>query len=104
MANEARTIDTEHAGSTTDVSPKRILGSEPMSVEDAEDHVERVLGWRTRLGTSDRASLVLLREVRRLRVAVSELEVGYQNSMELCLTYHGQRDRANEELVRIRGE
>lgn len=94
-------IDTSRQGGEG-TGPKRMLGHEPMSVEDAEEHVERILGWRTVLGASNQASLALLREVKRLRVVVSELEAGYQNLMELCLTYHGQRDRANEELVRFR--
>src|SRR3954468_21933538 len=95
-------IDTSRQGGEGTGS-KRILGHEPMSVEDAEEHVERMLGWRTVLGASDQASLALLREVRRLRGVVSALEARYQkNSMEISLTRHRHRDLTNEELARFR--
>lgn len=96
MTDPARAIDTERAGGTDDAAPKRALGSEPMSAEDAEEHVERVLGWRTVLGTSDQASLALLREVRRLRVANSSLARD-------ALAVDGQAMDLSAELARIRG-
>jgi hypothetical protein len=95
MSDPSCTIDTENAGSASDAAPKRILGSEPMSVEDAEEHVERVLGWRTRLGTSDQALLALLREVRRLRDVNSSLARD-------AVAVVGRAMELSAELVRIR--
>lgn len=90
-----RVIDTDRAAGIADAAPKRILGSELMSVEDAEEHVERVLGWRTVLGPSDQASLALLREVRRLRDANSSLARD-------ALAGDGQAMELSAELARIR--
>lgn len=68
----ARTIDAERAGGTGKAAPPRGLGAAPKTVDEAIEHVGRVLGWRTVLGQLDQAALALLREVKQLRFDAGE--------------------------------
>jgi hypothetical protein len=110
MTDPTRIIDTERAGGTGNAAPKRIFGAEPMSVADAEEHVERVLGWRTVLGTADQAALALLREVRAQRLANETLQAVHRieaaetrRMIAECERLRGELDRFRDALLAVIG-
>jgi hypothetical protein len=93
-----RTIDAERAGGTGNVAVNGPRGADPMSAAEAEEHVERLLGWRTVLGRSDQASLALLREVRRLRNGIGDIQAQFPSVAAGLL----EGLKAAEEIARFR--